>query len=203
MPTLLIGLGAAMFLTGKGRVDAASGDAGGNGHGVGVLRHAADALRRRNGSGRTAQPRPTAPLATAPRLGDHRSLGDAPPHPGVSEMAARATRGVASTASNIAGGIGAAAQARPARWARPPRSVAGGHGVAADTVGSAVTGAAPSASAAASAIDAVGSAADAVGFGGGVGRGQRRIDCWTGRRRHALGCRSRRICRRRSGRHRA
>ena len=54
MPTLLIGIGAAMFLTGKGRVDTASGDAGGNGHGVGVLRHAADALRRRNGSGRAA-----------------------------------------------------------------------------------------------------------------------------------------------------
>src|SRR5262249_17268829 len=46
MPTLLIGLGAAMFLTGKGRVDAGDRNAG---HGASVLRHAAEVMRRRNG----------------------------------------------------------------------------------------------------------------------------------------------------------
>src|SRR5581483_8104734 len=44
IPTLLIGLGAAMFLTGRGRVD---GSRNGNGHGAGVLRHAAAMMRGR------------------------------------------------------------------------------------------------------------------------------------------------------------
>ena len=45
MPTLLIGLGAAMFLTGEGPIDDSAGS-GANGHGASVLRHAADAMRR-------------------------------------------------------------------------------------------------------------------------------------------------------------
>src|SRR3954468_16707354 len=75
MPTLLIGLGAAMFLTGKGRVDGSAGN-GSTDHGASVLRHAADAMRRRS-----------APRYSGPDLG---------------RMATSAGRDAASAASTVA-----------------------------------------------------------------------------------------------------
>lgn len=100
MPTLLIGLGAAMFLTGKGRIDGGAGN-GTNGHGASVLRHAADAMRRRTGTGHPGAD--FGDMAASARHGTGLAASS------VGTAASNAAGAVRSAASSAVGAVGSAA----------------------------------------------------------------------------------------------
>jgi uncharacterized protein DUF3618 len=164
IPTLLIGVGAAMFLTGRGRAD---GHRAGNGHGAGVLRHAAEMMM-----GRRTYPRHGESDFGEMASGEAYRYGNAGtgrggfatgPGRGHESTASRAVHGVAgigrsaaSAASSTASGIGTAAS-------RTADSVASAASAAAGAMRSAASSAADAVgTAASSAADAVGSAASSA-----------------------------------------
>jgi hypothetical protein len=153
IPTLLIGLGAAMFLTGRGRID---GSPNGSGYGGGVLRHAAGMMRRRTSpdyADAGPEAHPAGPGYRAGSAGGGAGVGSASGASRAADAAMGANRSAASTVSRAASGVGTAA----ANAAGAVGSTASG---AASAVGSAATATADTVgSAAASAADAVGSTA--------------------------------------------
>jgi hypothetical protein len=172
IPTLLIGLGAAMFLTGRGRIDGKT-DRAANGHGVSILRHAADLMRRRAPAG-TPRPdwgstrrMPAGPAGMATDAGgdpyaaapaSYRDVGTA--HYGASGVRG-AARSAADAVSSVAGS--AVNQARSAA-ASTADAVGSAAAMASGAVGSAASTASDAVRSTASfAADQVRSGASAMG----------------------------------------
>jgi hypothetical protein len=158
VPTLLIGLGAAMFLTGKGRVGPSAKHSRSNGEGV--LRHAADAARTRG-------PVVAGPLArqAAQDWPDEDVVRDRTRRSsaGIGDMAAGAGRSAASAVSGAAGAVGSAASSAAGAVGSAASSAAGAVGSAAAGVAEQVRSGASAAGSAAS--DAARSVSDSVTAG--------------------------------------
>jgi hypothetical protein len=130
VPTLLISIGAAMFLTGKGRIGSSASLP--QSDGAGVLRHAAEAIRTRRGA-IVAGPRARQAVMDLPEkvvVPDRARRSAA----GVGDIAAGAGRTAASVVSGAAGAVGSAASSTADAVGTAASSAAGAVGSAASGV---------------------------------------------------------------------